>query len=251
VKIWNKVQLILVFSLLLVPRLVSGEEIVPTERAKPIAMDRFAVPEASVTGHAFSKEKEVEAGDLVQWDILNTVGNQGVLVKVTDTLPEQLAFIPDSAKAIEFYLVNADGSIGDEITDQWKISVKGQNMTARPKDPMRYRYTDAVSETEVPTRFIYRIYSVVRDGVPSGQDFVNHESLFIENPPKVVDGKRMAGEVIELTSNAKVFTKAVESAVEKQRISNVKLPKAGDTIAGWTVGLGAAIIGFVVYLKRK
>jgi hypothetical protein len=166
----------------------------------------YPEPQASVTGHAFSKEKAVLAGDLVQWDVINTVGNQGLLSRVTDTLPDELAFVPDSPRAVEFYEVNADGSIGREITSQWQVAIKGQTMTAYPKDAMRYRYTDAVAELAQPTRFMYRVYSVVRPGVPSGVELVNRESLVIQNPPKVVDGERVDGEEIELTSDAKVYT---------------------------------------------
>jgi fimbrial isopeptide formation D2 family protein/LPXTG-motif cell wall-anchored protein len=172
----------------------------------PVAASDLPFPKESVTGHAFSKERSVLAGDLVQWDVVNTVGNQGLVMKVTDTLPDELAFVPDSPKAVEFYLVNADGSIGQEITDQWRVSIKGQTMTAYPVDPFSYRYTDDKSEENHPTRFLYRVYSVVRSDVPSGVDLVNRESLFIENPPKIVDGKRLDGEVIELTSDAKVYT---------------------------------------------
>lgn len=183
-----------------------SQQTVASPNGKEVNPQDLKEPSVSVTDNAFGKDRPVLAGDEIQWDVINTGGNKGYITKVTDTLPDELAFTPNSPKAVEFYEVNYDGTIGNDITSQWTVKISGQTMTATPKNPKKYFYVGAESEKSKPTRFMYRIYSVIRSNVPSGEDFVNNAHLILKNHDSWEKGKKKPGEDVGLTSNAKVHT---------------------------------------------
>jgi hypothetical protein len=171
--------LLLSFLFLAFPAFADEEEASEVAGAQvTTALPEYIVPVVQVQGNLLEKEMAILKGDTVTWDVIHVAGNQGLVTEVRDILPTGLGFLPNNKLAIEFYLVKNDGTIGENITDNWVVTVSGNSFSAKTIDPFPYFFVGSSTDS----RFMYRVTTVAKDNIPDGTDLYNHAFMEIENP---------------------------------------------------------------------
>ena len=133
----------------------------------------------AVNGNKLVKDKTVNPGDTVTFDIVYTPGNKGLMTDFTDTLPVGLKFNPNSKFAVTVFAVNNDGTVGDEITDKGKGSISGKTTKWVPTNPKDYFF---LGKTGTQNRVLFHITTVVENGAKDGQVMKNVANGTTDNP---------------------------------------------------------------------
>jgi len=133
----------------------------------------------AVNGNKLVKDKTVNPGDTVTFDIVYTPGNKGLMTDFTDTLPVGLKFNPNSKFAVTVFAVNNDGTVGDEITDKGKGSISGKTYKWVPTNPKDYFF---LGKTGTQNRVLFHITTVVENGAKDGQVMKNVANGTTDNP---------------------------------------------------------------------
>ena len=133
----------------------------------------------AVNGNKLVKDKTVNPGDTVTFDIVYTPGNKGLMTDFTDTLPVGLKFNPNSKFAVSVFAVNNDGTVGDEITDKGKGSISGKTYKWVPTNPKDYFF---LGKTGTQNRVLFHITTVVENGAKDGQVMKNVANGTTDNP---------------------------------------------------------------------
>ena len=133
----------------------------------------------AVNGNKLVKDKTVNPGDTVTFDIVYTPGNKGLMTDFTDTLPVGLKFNPNSKFAVTVFAVNNDGTVGDEITDKGKGSISGKTYKWVPTNPKDYFF---LGKTGTQNRVLFHITTVVENGAKEGQVMKNVANGTTDNP---------------------------------------------------------------------
>lgn len=133
----------------------------------------------AVNGNKLVKDKTVNPGDTVTFDIVYTPGNKGLMTDFTDTLPVGLKFNPNSKFAVTVFAVNNDGTVGDEITDKGKGSISGKTYKWVPTNPKDYFF---LGKKGTQNRVLFHITTVVENGAKDGQVMKNVANGTTDNP---------------------------------------------------------------------
>ena len=133
----------------------------------------------AVNGNKLVKDKTVNPGDTLTFDIVYTPGNKGLMTDFTDTLPVGLKFNPNSKFAVTVFAVNNDGTVGDEITDKGKGSISGKTYKWVPTNPKDYFF---LGKTGTQNRVLFHITTVVENGAKDGQVMKNVANGTTDNP---------------------------------------------------------------------
>jgi len=181
----------------------------------------------SVNGNKLVDADIVNIGDTVTFDIVVTPGNVNLMSIFKDTLPEGLKFLPNSKMAYTVYLVNNDGSIGKEITEEGVAKIDGKVFTWTPNEPSNYLFMGASGESN---RLLFHITAVVEHAVKPDTVLDNIAEIEFKNPrdpnKKIPPIKDSASVKIPKTPNTPAITKTVYKEDDKGNIP-ARLPSGG------------------------
>ena len=117
-----------------------------------------------VNGRVIDRFQEVFPGDNIVSDTVFYAKN-GLLQDFRITLPDKVVFNPDNQHALTVHNVNDDGTIGDEITSEGTISIKGQTIHWTPKDPTKYVYKQGGKQNRIIFHLNAHIQADVNPGL--------------------------------------------------------------------------------------
>lgn len=173
--------------------------------AEPIMASQAPVTDAKtglttvtkVNGKYLTKDALVNPGDSVTFDIVYMPGNQGLMTSFVDTLPKGLAFYPQSKYAMTVFAVNADGTVGKEITDEGDLTLSDKTMTWKPHDAKKYYFNGVTNANHC--RLLFHITTQVESSVGSNAQLSNVATGNIRPPRE--------GKDVPISDKASVHTK--------------------------------------------
>lgn len=129
-------------------------------------------------GDTLVAQKEIKSGEQVTWAIVGTPGNQGLMTQLVDTLPNEFSFDPTSKDAFTAYVLQNDGTLGDEITDHFDYQIKGRVATATPKSAADFFFVGSSTDS----RYVILVNTIANENISDGTEFVNHANQTTVNP---------------------------------------------------------------------
>ena len=190
----------------------------------------------AVNGNKLVKDKTVNPGDTVTFDIVYTPGNKGLMTDFTDTLPVGLKFNPNSKFAVTVFAVNNDGTVGDEITDKGKGSISGKTYKWVPTNPKDYFF---LGKTGTQNRVLFHITTVVENGAKDGQVMKNVANGTTDNPKQPGKPEVVTDEATVKIPDSPKDTSIHKSVYLQDEKGGIDLPlpgavKSEDTTAATT-----------------
>ena len=187
---------VMAFSTGLTPIIAVAEPIMASET--PVTDAKTGLTTVTkVNGKYLTKDALVNPGDSVTFDIVYMPGNQGIMSNFVDTLPKGLAFYPQSKYAVTVFAVNADGTVGKEITDEGDLTLSDKTMTWKPHDGKKY-YFNGVTNAD-HCRLLFHITTQVESTVGSNTQLANVATGNIRPPRE--------GKDVPISDKATVHTK--------------------------------------------